>query len=126
MEEFKYGTYDVLLQMNLPRPSRQEDLSIAYILAVAATAGYDCGRPGSHDVGEDLEIITVLKKGRKVFKTGPNLYVQAKSSQNFEISEDGSYIKYDLEVDSYNKLIIIAVGGLLSFVFVAGWRCASE
>ena len=92
--------------MDLPRPSRQEDLSVAYISAVAAKAGYDCGRPGSHDVGEDLEIITVEKRGDIIFKPGPNLYVQAKSSQNFELSEDGEYIKYDLEVSAYNKLVI--------------------
>ena len=92
--------------MDLPRQSRQEDLSIAYILAVVAKAGYDWSRAGSHDVGEDLEIINIIKTGNKIFKPGPNLYIQAKSSQNFEISEDGKYIKYDLEVDSYNKLII--------------------
>lgn len=99
-----------ILRMHLPRQSRQEHLSIAYITAVVAKAGYDCGRPGSLDVGEDLEIYTVLKKNNKIFKPGPNLYIQAKSSQNFETSDDGEYIKYDLEVDTYNKLILEEYG----------------
>jgi hypothetical protein len=32
-------------EMDLPRSNRQENLSLAYISAVVAQAGYDCGRP---------------------------------------------------------------------------------
>jgi hypothetical protein len=95
-------------EMDLPRSNRQENLSLAYISAVVAQAGYDCGRPGSIDVGEDLEIYTIIKnKNGKLLKSGPNLYIQAKSSQNYEISEDGMYIKYDLDIDNYHKLVTI-------------------
>jgi hypothetical protein len=35
--------------MSLIPQHRQEDLSVAYILAVAAKAGYNCGKLSMHD-----------------------------------------------------------------------------
>lgn len=90
--------------MSLTREHRQEDLSIAYISAVAAMAGYNCGSPGGHDYGVDVEIRTVETNGNRRIGTGYILDIQAKASQNFEYSDDGRWVIYDLKVNSYNLL----------------------
>ena len=51
--------------MSLTREHRQEDLSFAYISAVAAKAGYNCNRPSGHDYGIDLEIGDVAQIRQK-------------------------------------------------------------
>lgn len=89
--------------MSLTLQNRQEDLSIAYISAIAAKAGYDCGRPGKHDYGVDLEIIPVIDTDGKKQLTGTPLYIQAKASYNFTINDE--CISYDLKVNNYNMLI---------------------
>lgn len=89
--------------MDLTSQSRQEDLSKAYILAIAAKAGYDWNVPGQHDVGEDLQIIPVIKRGRNLGKYGRPLFIQAKASYDYEIKDN--YISYDLKTKNYNQLI---------------------
>ncbi|NOR47479.1 MAG: DUF4365 domain-containing protein [Methanosarcinaceae archaeon] len=91
--------------MSLTREHRQEDLSIAYISAVAAKAGYNCGRPGGHDYGIDVEIRTVEKIRNKRRDTGYTLNIQAKASYNFQLSDDERWVIYDLNVDTYNMLV---------------------
>jgi hypothetical protein len=89
--------------MSLTREHCKEDLSCAYIAAVAAKAGFNCGRPGGHDYGFDLEISGVdVIEGRRV-PSPYTLRISAKASQNFIISDD--YLLYDLEVKDYNWLI---------------------
>ena len=89
--------------MNLTSQNRQEDLSKAYIFAVAAKAGCDCGLPGQHDVGEDLQITPIIRKENRLSKSGMPIYIQAKASYDFEIEND--CIKYDLKVKNYNQLV---------------------
>ena len=91
--------------MSLTREHRQEDLSIAYISAVAAKAGYNCGPPGGHDYGIDVEIRTVETNGNRRIATGFILDIQAKASHNFELSDDGRWVIYDLNVNTYNMLV---------------------
>ena len=91
--------------MSLTREHRQEDLSIAYISAVAAMAGYNCAPSGGHDYGIDVEIRTVETNGNRRIATGFILDIQAKATHNFEFSDDGRWIIYDLSVSAYNMLI---------------------
>lgn len=91
--------------MGLTRENRQEDLSFAYISAVAAEAGYNCYSIERHDYGIDLEIGDVEKIGKRRVDAGHRLHIQAKASQNF-INSDAYYILYDLEVDAYNMLTL--------------------
>ena len=91
--------------MSLTREHRQEDLSIAYISAVAAKAGYNCGPPGGHDYGIDVEIRTAETNGNRRMGTGFILDIQAKASYNFELSDDGRWVIYDLNVNTYNMLV---------------------
>ncbi len=91
--------------MGLIPQHRQEDLSIAYILAVAAKAGYNCGKLPMHDYGIDVEIRTVESIGKKRVDMGYCLDIQVKASYNFSTSDDSQYIIYDLDVDTYNTLI---------------------
>lgn len=91
--------------MSLTPQHRQEDLSVAYILAIAAKAGYNCGKLSMHDYGIDIEIRTVESINNKRVDMGCCLDIQAKSSYNFSSSNDRRYILYDLNVDTYNMLI---------------------
>jgi len=96
--------------MSLTREHRQEDLSFAYISAVVANAGHNCGLPQRHDYGIDIEIGYVAKSGKQRMDTGHRLHIQAKASHNFAISDDGNCITYDLKVRAYNKLILEDLG----------------
>lgn len=90
--------------MSLTRELVQEDLSVAYISAVAAKAGYDCERYGKHDYGVDLQIIPIVlgDDGRR-FPGGKCLLIQVKASHNFSLLNDNIY--YDIDVKNYNDLI---------------------
>jgi hypothetical protein len=92
--------------MSLTREHRQEDLSFAYISAVAAKAGYNCYRMGGHDYGIDLEIGDVAQIGKRRVDVGHRLHIQAKASHNFINSDDDNCILYDLKINTYNTLIL--------------------
>jgi hypothetical protein len=92
--------------MSLTRQHRQEDLSIAYISAVAAKAGFNCGRTPGHDYGIDVEIGYVEQIGDRRVNLGHILHIQAKASQNFRTSAEDNCIVYDLDVNAYNMLIL--------------------
>ena len=92
--------------MSLTREHRQEDLSFAYISAVAAKAGYNCYRMGGHDYGIDLEIGDVAQIGKRRVDVGHRLHIQAKASHNFINSDDDNCILYDLKIGTYNALIL--------------------
>lgn len=92
--------------MSLTPQFRQEAMSYAYLHAVATKAGYDIGRAGTYDVGEDCIIYPVTKTKRgKLIKKSRNLFVQLKASYQYNISKDKNYITYDLDVDTYNRLV---------------------
>ena len=91
--------------MSLTRQHTQEDLSLAYILAVAAKAGYDCSSFSRHDYGIDIQLSCVEQIDHTRVPCGPILHIQAKASHNFTISDDDNHIVYDLKVDVYNMLI---------------------
>jgi hypothetical protein len=60
--------------MSLTREHRQEDLSLAYILAVAAKAGYDCSSFSRHDYGIDIQLSCVEQIDHKRVPCGPILH----------------------------------------------------
>jgi hypothetical protein len=95
--------------MSLTREHIQEDLSVAYISAVVAKAGFDCGNPRRHDYGIDLQISPVIEDeyGERI-PHGIPLVVQAKASHVFSESEDT--ISYDLRTRNYNILASIQKG----------------
>ncbi|MBU4077887.1 MAG: DUF4365 domain-containing protein [Euryarchaeota archaeon] len=90
--------------MSLPREHSQENLSIAYISAVAAKAGFMCFRP--QDYGTDIEVGIVEQIGNNRIDTGYRLCIQAKASHNFTTSDPDNCIVYDLDVKNYNSLIM--------------------
>lgn len=92
--------------MSLTREHRQEDLSFAYISAVVANAGHNCGPPQRHDYGIDIEIGYVAKIGQRRRDTGHRLHIQAKASHTFAISDDDNCIIYNIKVGAYNDLIL--------------------
>ncbi|OPY49353.1 MAG: hypothetical protein A4E49_03176 [Methanosaeta sp. PtaU1.Bin112] len=90
--------------MSLTREHTQEDLSVAYISAVAAKAGFDCVPFGKHDYGVDLQIIPIeVGEDNRRYPDGIPLLIQAKASQNFHIDENN--ILYDLKTRNYNILV---------------------
>jgi len=91
--------------MSLIPQHRQEDLSVAYILAVAAKAGYNGGRISGHDYGIDIEIRAVESFDNVREETGLALHIQAKASNNFSISADNLFVIYNLDVKNYNRLV---------------------
>ncbi|MGA9100266.1 MAG: DUF4365 domain-containing protein [Methanotrichaceae archaeon] len=95
--------------MSLTREHTQEDLSVAYISAVAAKAGFDCLPFGKHDYGVDLQIIPIEVGDDNVrYPDGIPLLIQAKASHNFRIDEND--ILYDLKVRNYNILAKVRKG----------------
>jgi hypothetical protein len=91
--------------MSLTREHSQENLSIAYISAVAAKSGFMCQRQ-SQDYGTDIEIGIVEQFGNSRRDTLFRLGIQAKASYNYTISDLDNCIVYDLDVKNYNSLIL--------------------
>ena len=92
--------------MSRPKAHIQEDLSMVYVSAVAANAGFSCDF-FKKDYGVDAQI-NMIKKIKTNSKTefiqeGIPLHVQLKASYNFEIDCDN--IKYNIPVRNYNLLI---------------------
>jgi hypothetical protein len=85
----------------LTQQHRQECLSRAYIQAVAGRAGMNC-LFREFDYGIDITLTDIqLRNGRRV-ESGFKLDIQAKSSINAEVSDDG--ISYKMETKTYDDL----------------------
>jgi hypothetical protein len=89
--------------MSISRPLVQEGLSVAYVRAIAAKAGYTIAAP-IPDYGIDYVVTPVKKIGKKLRATGPSIHIQIKSTTNIIKAPNGD-ILYDLDVDTYNFLI---------------------
>jgi hypothetical protein len=91
----------------VPPQRQQESLSLAYIRAVAADAGFVCSR-SEDDYGIDLTICRVKARtdpetGKKRYlKVGMPLEIQAKSTTRALFNE--REVLYDLKVKAYNDL----------------------
>lgn len=80
---------------------RMEALSRAYAQAVAAVCGCTCARP-EPDYGVDLWLRQVEFRHKRWQETGPNLYVQLKSTSGAIVTP--TEVGYDLKADDYNLL----------------------
>ena len=82
---------------------RKEDLSRAFVQAIAAKAGMTVSINGrSHDYGIDGQFHKVSIIHGKFRETGINLDFQAKATINFTNYQD--CIKYELDTSTYNML----------------------
>jgi hypothetical protein len=78
-----------------------ENLSRAYVRAVAARAGVICGTIET-DFGMDLLLRAVQRYAQQYWDDGPQLDLQLKSTTRAEVKD--TEIVYDLEVRAYNLL----------------------
>jgi len=91
----------------LPRNQRQELLSRAHILAVAACAGMSASVP-SPDSGTDPTLHDIMTVGKRHIESGYKLDIQAKSTTLAHV--DGVSIRYDLEAAAYESLRLTGLG----------------
>lgn len=80
---------------------RMEQLSRAYVQAVAAVCGCTCARPET-DYGIDLSLRQVKKKGSEYRAVGRSLDVQLKSTTAATLTSDD--VVYDLDARAYRLL----------------------
>lgn len=81
---------------------RQEQLSRAYVHAVAAHAGH-IFLPADVDYGIDGSLRQVKNRHGRRFESGYSIDLQLKATINWSI--DGDHVVYDLEAKTYNDLI---------------------
>ena len=90
--------------MSIPLDHIKERLSLSYVSAIVARAGAACRPVPSPEYGTDAYIIKINKlPNGKVVETGVIIPCQIKSTTKCEFNDDS--VIYDMEVDSYNKLI---------------------
>jgi hypothetical protein len=80
---------------------RMEQLSRAYVQAVAAMAGCTCARPET-DYGSDMTLRRIGQVGDSFIPVGRNLDLQLKSTTNATLTVDE--VIHDLDVRAYNIL----------------------
>jgi hypothetical protein len=87
----------------MPRSHIEEQLSIAYVRAVAARAGVKIKFTDSPEYGTDvyLQRITHLPTG-EITETGWMILCQLKATTSCKFQADS--IAYDMKIDAYNKL----------------------
>jgi hypothetical protein len=81
----------------------KENLCAAHIYAICASAGVLLGNAHVNDYGVDGIFNTVVQRGRRRVVSGFPLDFQAKSTVNWEISDD--HVIYDLESNTYNDIV---------------------
>ncbi len=100
----------------LPDSKIQEGLSVAYIKAICNKAGHDL-KFSENDNGVDITVSKLaIRSGNKVYPTGHNLDIQAKSTYNFTEEED--FIKYSIKTKNYNDLVQSGRGSPIIFVLL--------
>jgi len=86
----------------LPTQTIEELLSVSYVKAVIAHAGFAPSIPDT-DYGVDLAVRRIGKHGGKRIDLSVVLEFQLKASINWEINH--SHVTFDLDADAYNKLV---------------------
>ena len=84
----------------------QEGLHLAYIEAVAATAGCNVAAKRGHDYGVDGTFHSVITRNGRRFESGYALGFQAKATTDWASADD--HVVYDLDVKNHNDLVSIA------------------
>ena len=80
----------------------KEELSYAYLHAVAAKVGYSCDRPHKDRDSIDVKVMARCGEGEGIEFTSPELSFQLKATVNCEIS-DGKFA-FDLPIKNYRDL----------------------
>lgn len=88
--------------MATTRNTIEEQISKAHVDAIVAQSGGVCDSIGQ-DHGTDLSVRGVKEVDGQLIDWGPLFEIQLKASINWTVS--GDYVKYDMEVSAYNKLI---------------------
>jgi hypothetical protein len=81
---------------------RMEQLSRAYVQAVAAVCGCRWSIPVP-DYGVDVNLRRVMRRGGRYREVGPSLYLQLKST-TVPAAITPEHVSYDLDVGAYNIL----------------------
>jgi hypothetical protein len=90
--------------MSITQQHTQEQLSRAYVIAVAGVAGINLANVREHDYGVDGTFRSVSVRGSKRHESGYAVDFQLKSTIGWE--ENPTSIIYDCEADTYNNLAI--------------------
>jgi hypothetical protein len=85
----------------LPRNQRQENISRAYVRAIAALPGVICGDVAT-DFGIDMYLRSVTERDGQYIDSGDQLDLQVKSSSLSTVTE--TEVVHDLEIRSYDVL----------------------
>jgi hypothetical protein len=85
----------------LTRNHRQEAMSRAYVHAVAGRCGLGCSFR-EYDYGIDLTLHDINRRGRRYFKSGFKLDLQAKSAT--AENRNATHVLYDLSAANYEDL----------------------
>ncbi|NJP06835.1 MAG: DUF4365 domain-containing protein [Chloroflexaceae bacterium] len=88
--------------MKLPPAHEQEELSLAYISALAARSAVQCTITGKLEYGVDIYMQTLYSTDGLIIPKTPPVSVQVKATKNWQ--ESNGSIVYDMEVDAYQKL----------------------
>ena len=87
----------------LGKPQRQEELSRAYIYAIASKAGMTFERPVNDHDSVDVKISAIGKMTDDSILESPSLEIQAKATYVHDFDENDE-ISYPLKIKNYNDL----------------------
>jgi hypothetical protein len=103
----------------------KEELSMAYIQAVAAKAGQNLIVGRRHDYGYDGTIKHIIKDGFRHIESGFGFDFQAKATCDWSL--EAGEVVYDLEAKTYNDFVTRANrNGALPSILIVMCLCASE
>ncbi|MFT6338776.1 MAG: hypothetical protein ACI9QN_002123 [Arcticibacterium sp.] len=88
--------------MAVPIQSIEESLSVAHVGAIVAISGATFNLV-PNDYGVDVSVRNIQSYNGKLMDLGTSFDCQLKSTINW--SEKDGYIIYDVDIDTYNKLI---------------------
>ena len=88
--------------MGIPIQSVEESLSLAYINAIVSRAGATT-ESVPKDYGVDVSVRRIQKFGTQLMDMGVAFDCQLKATINWSIKDE--HLIYDVEVDTFNKLI---------------------
>lgn len=80
----------------------KEELSYAYLHAIAAKVGYSCDRPSKDRDSIDAQVKARFKEAEEVEFTSPEISFQLKATSTIEIQENK--FQFDLPMKNYKDL----------------------
>jgi len=89
--------------MPLTLNHKKEQLSIAYIRAVAAAAGFSCTKPEVDDDSVDIIISCSGTYGEETLLRSPRIELQAKATSE-DLSSEDTVLKFALPIKNYDDL----------------------